>query len=168
MNRKRETLLGILFTFAAGSLLHFAYAWSDEALLFALLTPVNESPWEHLKLLFTPMLLFGIWEYASYGREQKNFIPATVFSMYLGMGVILTAFYTYSGILGRNTLPADIFVFFLGIVTAYFWRLRAFWKNRFSSVGMQRIGIFLLALLFTAFFLFTFLPPGLPLFQSPE
>ena len=43
---------GIIFTLATGTLLHFTYEWSGENPFVALYSPVSESVWEHLKLLF--------------------------------------------------------------------------------------------------------------------
>ena len=55
-------LLGILFAIAAGILLHFAYEWSMENPFVALFAPVNESVWEHLKMLFFPVFLYTLFE----------------------------------------------------------------------------------------------------------
>ena len=56
MNRHlyHYTIAGILFTAIAGTLLHFAYEYSMENPLVAMFAPVNESTWEHMKLLFWP------------------------------------------------------------------------------------------------------------------
>lgn len=57
---KRCTIIGIIFVSAIGSLSHFLYDWSGQNHLVGLFTPVNESIWEHMKLLFFPMLLYSI------------------------------------------------------------------------------------------------------------
>ena len=43
---------GFLFTAAVGALLHFSYDWSGGTVLAAAFSAVNESTWEHMKLLF--------------------------------------------------------------------------------------------------------------------
>ena len=48
------TVIGILFTIILGSLSHFFYGWSGNFFLVGFFSPVNESVWEHLKLLFFP------------------------------------------------------------------------------------------------------------------
>nr|WP_236945659.1 DUF6512 family protein [Enterocloster clostridioformis] len=55
------TIAGILSVSLLGTLLHFTYRWSGRNPLIGLIAPVNESVWEHMKLLFFPMLLFGLW-----------------------------------------------------------------------------------------------------------
>ncbi len=47
----------ILFVIVLGTLMHFMYNWSGKHPFAGLIAPVNESVWEHMKLLFFPMLL---------------------------------------------------------------------------------------------------------------
>ncbi len=58
---------------AVGSLLHFVYRWSGKKLFAGFVSPVNESTWEHLKLLFFPSLLFGAGKYLAVGKEIPPF-----------------------------------------------------------------------------------------------
>ena len=53
-------LAGALFTAAMGTLLHFVYDWSGGWGAAAAFSAVNESTWEHMKLLFFPMFLFSM------------------------------------------------------------------------------------------------------------
>ncbi len=53
---KKKNLPSILAVFILGSLNHFLYDWTGGSSLAALFCPINESPWEHLKLLFFPFL----------------------------------------------------------------------------------------------------------------
>lgn len=53
-------IIGVLVTSVLGTLFHFTYDWSGQNFLVGLFTPVSESTWEHMKLLFFPMLLYGI------------------------------------------------------------------------------------------------------------
>ena len=49
---------GFAFVSIVGTLWHFIYRWTGNNRLVALVCPVNESPWEHLKLLWFPFLLW--------------------------------------------------------------------------------------------------------------
>ena len=44
-----------------GTLNHFLYFLSGQSPIIALFCPVNESVWEHLKLLYFPFLFVSIW-----------------------------------------------------------------------------------------------------------
>ncbi len=48
-----------------GTLNHFLYFLSGQSPIVALFCPVNESVWEHLKLLYFPFLFVSIWEYSA-------------------------------------------------------------------------------------------------------
>ena len=50
-------LAGALFTAAMGTLLHFVYDWSGGWGAAAAFSAVNESTWEHMKLLFFPSMV---------------------------------------------------------------------------------------------------------------
>ena len=49
--------IGFFFTVVFGVLLHFLYEWSYNSVWIAPFSGVNESTWEHMKLLFFPMFI---------------------------------------------------------------------------------------------------------------
>ena len=51
---------GFAFATLGGTILHFLYDWTGGSILVAPFSGVNESTWEHMKLLFFPMLLFSL------------------------------------------------------------------------------------------------------------
>lgn len=62
-NNRSETLaiysiVGILFVIIVGFIAHFIFEATNENPVVAAFVPVNESVWEHLKLLVFPYLLF--------------------------------------------------------------------------------------------------------------
>lgn len=52
----------ILLLFGLSFLTHFLYEWFPNN-LFAIFFPVNESIWEHMKMLYTTIILYGGIEY---------------------------------------------------------------------------------------------------------
>ena len=159
-------LAGILFTLIAGTLLHFCYEWSGENPFVALFAPVSESVWEHLKLLFFPVLVYTLFEIIVLFKVSGSFLTARVLGVILGMFFILAAFFTYTGIIGRNFLAADILIFALSVFVTFL-------SSRYLEVRCPSLNLPLLAnyalllLIVTCFFSFNFSPPGLPMFQSP-
>lgn len=167
MDIKKITAAGAVFTAVSGTLLHFVFQWSSRSPIAAVFSPVNESTWEHLKLIFIPMVFYGIFEFFAFGRKRADFIPARAFSILIGMLVIVSSFYTYTGILGKNFLPLDIAVFLLGTAAAYFCGYKFMEKDMFSSRKGKIIGAAVLLPLVLAFALFTFYPPEIGLFLDP-
>ena len=47
----------MLLTLLLGNLLHFVYDWTGQASWAAYISAVNESTWEHMKLLAVPWIL---------------------------------------------------------------------------------------------------------------
>ena len=62
MTLKRIKIISIIGTFLLCFLTHFIYNLFPNT-LFSIFFPVNESIWEHMKMLFSTILLFGIIEY---------------------------------------------------------------------------------------------------------
>ena len=162
------SVIGVILSSASGALLHFVYDWFGGR-VWSVLGAVNESTWEHLKLIFWPLLIFGIMEYFVYGRKICGFICAKTKSILAGMFIIVAGFYTYTGIWGKNTLILDIGLFFAGVLSSYVFVYRSINKDAKkcdSSFGITCC-IALLASMALLFVLFTYDVPRIPLFQDP-
>jgi len=158
---------GFLFVSAAGTLLHFLYKWSGESLLAAVISAVNESTWEHMKLLFVPMFFFSAVQVFAIGRTYPNFLAVRAISTLTGLVLIPILFYTYSGIWGSSAMCINIALFYFSVLMAFALDFRLLRKGRFSSPWQQLLG---LAVLWALAFLFvwcTFRPPGWGLWQVP-
>lgn len=165
---KKFHIAGGVFTFIFGSLLHFVYEFSDNNRLAAVFGAVNESTWEHLKMLFWPMVLFGIFEYFAYGRQHRNFIPAKTLSISIGTFLIIAVFYTYTGILGFHLFICDILTFFTVIIAAYIFSYRTIiMQRKYDSLTSEIVSWTGLVILITLFILFTFITPEIGLFLDP-
>ena len=70
---RRWEIIGFLVTAGLGSLLHFVYDWSGQSRVAAAFAAVNESTWEHMKLLFIPFLLFTVAEFVVFSEPLRNF-----------------------------------------------------------------------------------------------
>ena len=104
-------LAGALFTAAMGTLLHFVYDWSGGWGAAAAFSAVNESTWEHMKLLFFPMFLFSVVQVCCLGRNYPNFLAARGVSTVTGVALIPVLFYTspacWGGICSGRTSPCS-------------------------------------------------------------
>lgn len=162
---KYYLIIGFFFTSVLGTLSHFLYDWTGRGAVVALFCPVKESTWEHMKLLFFPMMLWFLFMKEQL-RETHPQLPAAYMAGNLaGTLSIPVLFYTYSGILGRNVPAADIAIFFICTFLAF----RTAWILRDSQyIYRRRLMIYILTGLITLmFFIFTFFPPGIGLFAEP-
>jgi CDP-diglyceride synthetase len=164
---KEWQIAGFFFASVVGTLLHFVYEWTDFNLLSGFFSAVNESTWEHVKLLLVPVILFTIIEYFAYGRYSPCFLPVKLISAVLGALVIIAGYYTYTGALGVNIETVNIILFFAGAFAVY----RYSYVKLTNGDGCSRFASFLAALaliaLIAAIPLLTLNPPKVPLFRDP-
>lgn len=156
---------GFLFTAIAGTLLHFLFDLTGRSGIAAVFSPVNESIWEHLKLLFYPMLGVTAAEYFSWGRVLPSFLCIKLTGILTGMGLIVTVYYTVSGILGGAPDWFNITLFFVAAAAAFWLEARLFQRGFFCRLG-KKPALALLILLAVLFTRWTFAPPQLPLFRD--
>ena len=158
---------GFLFTGALGTLLHFVYEWSGGSALAACVSAVNESTWEHMKLLFVPVFLFSVVQVCVLGRDCPHLLWSRALSTLAGLALIPVLFYTYTGVLGFYVNWANIAVFYLadaGLCALAGWLLR---RGRRGALWRQVAGLAVLWGLMFAFVFCTFRPPHIALWQDP-
>ena len=160
-------LAGFLFTSAVGSLLHFVYEWSGGSLAAAVVSAVNESTWEHMKLLFVPMFLFSVVQVCVLGKTYPNFLAVRAVSIVTGLTLIPVLYYTYTGAWGQMRDWANIAVFFLAALGAFLLDCSLLRRNRLSSPWQQVLGLVMLWALAFCFVWCTFRPPHIALWRDP-
>ena len=137
-----------------GTLLHFTFGWSNNNPLIGTFSAVNESTWEHLKLLFFPMLISTIIGYFYKWKVIPNYLCAKVLGIILSMSFIVVFFYTYTGIIGTNFAIVDIASFFIAVALGQYIAYRKM-ESTFSCNKL--VSIIILLVLCLCFFAFTFL-----------
>lgn len=167
MNLKKWHIAGVIFTLILGTLLHFTYEWSGQNTFVSFFSAINESTWEHLKLLFIPFFLFSIIEYLFYGKDYVNFIPVKLISVLIGMFGIISTFYTYTGILGKNLFLFDISIFIIWAILSYFISYRLLQTDFLATKRASNLAFWIFILVFLLFILFTYYPPRIGLFLDP-
>ena len=161
-------LAGFLFVSGMGVFLHFLYEWSGGNLFAAVISGVNESTWEHMKLFFVSTALFTVIQMIFIGRFYPNFLAARTVSLLVGVSLIPVLFYTYSGVLGACVDWVNISIFFLAILAMFLLDSRLLRKGRFSAAWQQVLALAVLWILMLCFVWCTFRPPHLGLWQDPR
>ena len=158
-------LLGFAVTALGGTLLHFLYDWLGEAAWIAPFSGVNESTWEHMKLLFWPMFLFAIVQ-SFFFRDRGEFWCVKTRGILLGLILIPVLFYTYNGVIGQSPDWINIAIFFLSAAAAYTYETRKF-NSGIAPCQSPKLNLVLLSLIAALFVLFTFKTPMLGIFKDP-
>ena len=159
-------IAGFLFTSVAGTLLHFLFDWTGENIVVGLFSAVNESIWEHMKLIFFPMLLFALAEYRFWGKLQPGFWCVQLAGIALALALIPTIYYTYTGALGISADWFNITIFFIAAGAAYYLQAKLFARAVVCPIP-NFFALAALLLVALVFWIFTFFPPQIPPFQDP-
>lgn len=166
-DRERRTMetAGLFFTLLLGNLLHFVYDWTGQAPWSTYVSAVNESTWEHMKLLAVPWLLWTIITLIA-DRSAASAAPRAA-GLLAGLIAIPAVFYTYTGILGKSIDVVNVLLFQAAVLLA--WRVSASLQRRAALAApvWQGIGLLVHVAVAAVFVLWTAAPPELPLFVDP-
>lgn len=165
--KTRYNLLAFIFIGTLGAISHFVYEWSGNSKIIGYFFATNESTWEHLKLLFFPTLIYSFLEYFFVKNEIKNYIPAVVFSVIIGMLSIVVLFYTYKGVLGYNVDFINILIYYLGLLISLIIKNKIIDSEILSGKSFAIIFLCIALLIAIIFFRFTYFPPALGIFEPP-
>ena len=157
-------IISTIFIMILGILLHFLFEWSNNNVLVGTFSPINESIWEHLKLIFFPMLITLVIGYIYIGKNIPNYLCAKVLGIIVAILFTIIFFYTYTGIIGTNFAIIDISSFFIAVVLGQYV---AYQKIQSKTSCNNLIAIIILLVLFLCFLIFTFFPPHIALFRDP-
>ena len=166
---KRSIALWQFFGFAVtallGTVLHFLYEWLGKAMWIAPFSGVNESTWEHMKLLFWPTFIYAVIE-SLFFRKRGDFWCVKLRGILLGLALIPLFFYTYNGVIGKSPDFVNIAIFFIAAAIAYIYEFKLF-KKQDVICKNPNIAFGTLCVMALLFVVFTFWPPRLNIFLDP-
>ena len=156
---------GFAFVTFFGTILHFLYDWTGENIWISPFSGINESTWEHMKLLYWPLFLFALIQRLFF-KKLQNFWFVKLAEILLGLALIPVLFYTYNGALGKSPDWVNIAIFYLSAALVFLFERWAFQKGLLQRQYPQ-LAFFTICIIGLLFVVFTFIPPRLPLFQDP-
>lgn len=156
---------GFAITSFLGTILHFLYDWSNSSIIVAPFSGVNESTWEHMKLLYFPLFIFAIVQ-CFYFNDCKDFWCIKLIGITTGLILIPIIYYTYNGAFGASPDWFNISIFFIANAIAFYLENILF-KSGTQYCKHQEICLGIICAIGVLFVLFTFIPPTVPLFRDP-
>lgn len=157
---------GFVFTAIAGVILHYLYDWTGGSVFVAPISAVNESIFEHIKLLFFPMFIFALIQNKYIGKEYPNFWCIKLLGISLSVILIPVLYYTINGAFGSTPDWVNIAIFFIVSAIGYLFESWLF-RNCCIKCKSPNKALLILWIMAGAFALLTFVPPSIPLFQDP-
>ncbi len=166
MKLKSLKILGVIIAFILCFPLHFFY---DKLPCFitSIIAPVNESIFEHMKIIFGSILISGVIQKIivkvkrlPYKNVCISNVIASISSVFIFLILYLPIYYK----IGEN-FPVTIFIMLLVIIISQI--ITIFIINYKKDLKMENISILLVLVIYTIFGILTYYPPQNNLFLDP-
>ena len=133
----------------------------------SIIFPVNESVWEHMKLLFYPILIWSVIEYFLIRKHDKkyNYLFQAFFTSFFSIVLYLLIYSLITIFISESFIVSIILLFIVIVITevvGYFIFDRLNYSKGLNIIGL--IGIILGVLLF---WFFSYYPLETELFYDP-
>ncbi|MBQ3040595.1 MAG: hypothetical protein IJD42_03250 [Clostridia bacterium] len=158
-------LMGFAVASFGGTILHFLYDWLGKVVWIAPFSGVNESTWEHMKLLFWPTFLFAILQ-SFFFYDRRDFWCIKLRGIILGLIMIPIIFYTYNGVIGHSPDWINIAIFFISLIISYAYEMRELKKETVRNCS-PKLALIILSIIAVLFVVFTFFTPQINIFKDP-
>ena len=104
MTLKKIKIIAIFGIFILSFLSHFAYDLFPN-IIFSFIFPVNESIWEHMKILFTTTIIYGIIDFYllnKYNIKYNNFAFQLYFTATASIPIYLAIYLPIYKLIGEK------------------------------------------------------------------
>lgn len=153
---KMLEIIGTIFIILIGSISHFLYDWTNHNKVVGYFTAVNESTWEHLKLVIFPTFIWMVVEYHFY-FDSLNLFFARFISLLIMLFIIPIIFYTYTCFTKRPILFIDITSFIIAVVVGQFMFSKMLAMSNSNQI-FNHIGMIGLITIFFVYIMNTYVP----------
>lgn len=148
---KKFKILAIFIIFALCFPLHFLYEWVPNP-IFSIFLPVNESIWEHMKLIYTSYMLYSVIEYFWLKKKEihfENYGLQTFLVPLMGIIIYLLIFVPLYQIFGENMfISLGVLFLIVGFEEALSYYM-LLWKKIPYEKFIGIVGIIVVYILFT-------------------
>ena len=164
---KKIIFTNTILTFLLCFLTHFLYEWLPNP-FFAIFFPVNESIWEHMKMIYTTILLYGIIEYfilKKFKKNPNNYILSIFLKSIIAVPIFLIIFLPIYYNFGENMIITFILLFITLLITNYIGYKIQESKSITFQIQFAILGILIVYVIMG---ILTFNPPHNELFFDTE
>lgn len=165
MKLKKLAVLGTILAFLLSFPLHFLYS-KFPYFITSIIAPVNESIWEHMKILFGGIIIAGIIQklIVYYKKLDANNVifanlSAAVLSIPLFLMIYLPVYYS----IGEH-LTLTIILMLIAIAVS---EVIAFLIMKQRNLKLETVSAFLIMAAYALFTLLAYYPPQQSLFLDP-
>lgn len=153
MNLKKIKLVAVIGIFIISFISHFAYDLFPN-IIFSFIFPVNESIWEHMKIIFTSTLLYGIIDYQllkKYKIKYNNFTFQLYFTAISSILIYLVIYIQLYKIFGEKLFISIILLLLVYMVSQWIS------YNILKAKNIKLLNILTIPIILTTYILFIYL-----------
>ncbi len=160
-------IMGIPALFILGTVMHYAYEFFWGHPVAGIFTAVNESVWEHTKMVLWPVILwwslYGWLQKEVQEIDQNKWFAGALTALGISIVTIPLLYYFYTEAFGVEVLWVDILILLLAVC---FGQLLGWHVYRYGNGISKKLVISIFIGVVVLFAWFTFFPPHIPLFQD--
>jgi hypothetical protein len=159
MNLKKIKIIGTITIFALAFIYHFLYECFPNP-IFSILFPVNESIWEHMKLLYTGILSWGLIEIILLKKNKINYnnYPYQLFlTAFTSIIIYLILYLPIHNLIGEKLIISILLLFIVILleqILSYYLL-----KQKKETDILDKISIILIILFYMILLNLTYDPP---------
>jgi len=157
-------IISTIFIILLGVMLHFTYDLSNNNIIVGTFSAINESVWEHLKILFVPMFITIIFGYFYFQKDIPYYLCNKTKGLIIALIFIIVIHYSYTGIIGKHIAIIDIITFIIAIIIGEIYTYKKIINNKICNNILSKV---ILTILCLCFILFTFITPKIGIFKDP-
>ena len=158
-------LYGTIFIIVLGCIGHFLFEWSNHNKLVGYLFAINESTWEHIKLIIGPFIIWMTIEIPFIGNKP-NFIFSRTVALLSMIVIMPLLFYVCKYIFKGTSIPRDILIFIISIIIGEYLG-HIFIQLPNSSFIVNYLSIIILIIIYSSYLMFSYSPLKIFLFKDP-
>lgn len=158
-------IIGAIFIIVVGCITHFIYDWTGHNKIVGFFTAVNESTWEHLKLIIAPTFMWLIVEYHFYYNDPNLFF-AKFIGLLIMIIIIPLIFYTYMYFIKKDVLFLDISSFIIAAILGQYVFHILLNIDDISQI-LNHIGMLGLVSIFMIYITHTYVPKKNFIYKDP-
>lgn len=144
-------LYGFIFTSILGTIGHYLYKFTNNDKIIGFLFSKSESLYQHLKLGYTPILLWMIVENFKVLNNQ-NLIAIKGVSLLIFTSVIAIPYFIFNKVLKKNIKFINLFSFYFGLFISYLSTFLLL-NSIYLSLFIKLTGIFSFIIVISSYFI---------------
>lgn len=156
----------MIFIFLIGFIIHNLYEWCPN-IVTLILSPVNESVFEHMKMIYTSYIIWIIVKYfilKKYNIKENNFLLKELLTFLFNIALFLTIYWPIYSEFGENML-VTLTIYLVTIIISQI--LNYFIEFKKDSNVLNIISLIVIFLIYAFTTYLTYNPPICKLFLDP-